>query len=336
MKKNHLAAVALLMTVLLVLAAGCSGSTGTGGESTEAPESEIIFITMGTGTTGGSYYPLGGAMAKIWTDNIPNVHASVQSTGGTNQNIQLMADNQSEVGFTDTKYVLAYNGVADWEGDPQTWLRGLLPLYPEPTNILVAKGSGITTLEGMRGKRVSIGAVGSGTESTSRELFSVLGMDADQDIKAFMLGTGDTAKAFQDKQIDAAILVGSLGMSSIVELTALDLVDFLDVPDDVFDRIFEVNNTWVQFTIPANYYQNQPNPVHTYSAFNTLSCREDLPEDIAYQMVKTLFEHKEDLLAVRQTMENMSLENVEKIAIPIHPGALEYYKEMGAKLPPGN
>ena len=113
-------------------------------------------------------------------------------------------------------------------------------------------------------------------------------------------------------------------------------MDFLDVPDDVFDKIFEVNNTWVKFTIPANYYQNQPNPVHTYSAFNTLSCREDLPEDLAYQMVKTLFEHKEDLLAVRQTMENMTLENVEKIAIPIHPGALKYYKEMGAKLPPGN
>lgn len=336
MKRDKLAAMAIIMTALMLFAAGCTGGTGTGGESTEGPVDEPIFITIGTGTVGGSYYPLGGAMAKIWTDNIPNVHASVQSTGGTNQNIQLMADNQSEVGFTDTKYVLAYNGVADWEGDPQTWLRGLLPLYPEPTNILVAKDSGIKTLEDMKGKRVSIGAVGSGTESTSRELFSVLGMDADKDIKAFMLGTGDTAKAFQDKQIDAAILVGSLGMSSIVELTSLNLVDFLDVPDDVFDKIFKVNNTWVQFTIPANYYQNQPNPVHTYSAFNILSCREDLPEDLAYQMVKTLFEHKEDLLAVRQTMENMTLENVEKIAIPIHPGALKYYKEMGAKLPPGN
>ncbi len=336
MKRDQLAVMAIIMTALLLLAAGCTGGAGTGGESAEGPVDEPIFITIGTGTVGGSYYPLGGAMAKIWTDNIPNVHASVQSTGGTIQNIQLMADKQSEVGFTDTKYVLAYNGVADWEGDPQTWLRGLLPLYPEPTNILVAKDSGIKTLEDMKGKRVSIGAVGSGTESTSRELFSVLGMDADKDIKAFMLGTGDTAKAFQDKQIDAAILVGSLGMSSIVELTSLNLVDFLDVPDDVFDKIFEVNNTWVKFTIPANYYQNQPNPVYTYSAFNTLSCREDLQEDLAYQMVKTLFEHKEDLLAVRQTMENMTLENVEKIAIPIHPGALKYYKEMGAKLPPGN
>jgi TRAP transporter TAXI family solute receptor len=337
LKKNLLVAMSFIMTALLVFAVGCSSSTGTGGQSTEATEKEgPIFITMGTGTTGGTYYPLGGAMAKIWTDNIPNVHASVQSTGGTNQNIQLMADGQSEVGFTDTKYVLAYNGEGDWKGQPQTWLRGLLPLYPEPTNILVAKDSGIKTLEDMKGKRISIGAVGSGTESTSRELFSVLGMDVDKDIKAFMLGTGDTAKAFQDKQIDAAILVGSLGMSSIVELTSLNLVDFLDVPDETFEKIYEVNNTWVQFTIPANYYQNQPNPVNTYSAFNTLSCREDLPEDLAYQMVKTLFDHKEDLLAVRQTMENMTLENVEKIAIPIHPGALKYYKEKGAKLPPGN
>ncbi|MDI6705808.1 MAG: TAXI family TRAP transporter solute-binding subunit, partial [Bacillota bacterium] len=91
----------------------------------------------------------------------------------------------------------------------------------------------------------------------------------------------------------------------------------------------------VRFTIPANYYQNQPNPVNTYAAFNILSVRDDLPEDLAYQMVKTLFEHKDDLLAVRQTMENMTLENVEKITIPIHPGAVKYYKEAGAKLPAG-
>ncbi len=336
MKKNFMLITALLAALSMLFPAGCSAPTDTSEETpAEAAGDERLFITIGTGTTGGSYYPLGGAMAKIWTDNIPNVHATVQSTGGTNQNIQLMEDKQAEVGFTDTKYVLAYEGKDVWEGRPQTWLRGLVPLYPEPTNILVAKGSGIKTLEDFRGKRVSIGAVGSGTESTSRELFQVLGMDVDKDIKAFMLGTGDTAKAFQDRQIDAAILVGSLGMSSIVELTSLNLVDYLDLPDEVFEKIQEVNNTWVKFTIPADYYLNQPNPVKTYSAFNIISVHEDLPEAIAYQMTKALFEHKVDLLAVRQTMENMTLENVEKITIPIHPGAVRYYKEVGAKLPAG-
>ncbi|MDI6705807.1 MAG: TAXI family TRAP transporter solute-binding subunit, partial [Bacillota bacterium] len=247
MKKNVLVLVSAIMIAMLVLMVGCSKPQETGGEASDVPSNERVFITIGTGTTGGSYYPLGGTMAKIWTDNIPNVHAGVQSTGGTIQNIQLMNDKQAEVGFTDTKYVLAYNGQGDWEGNPQTWLRGLLPLYPEPTNIVVAKNSGIKTLQDLKGKRVSIGAVGSGTESTSRELFKVLGMDVDKDIKAFMLGTGDTAKAFQDKQIDAAILVGSLGMSSVVELTSLNLVDFMDLPDDVFEKIFEVNNTWVRF-----------------------------------------------------------------------------------------
>jgi len=333
LKRKHLAALALILVIMLIAVVGCGGDADTGGKEDEGGKDEVVFVTIGTGTTGGTYYPLGGTMAKIWNDNIANIRASVQSTGGTVQNIQLMADKEAEVGFTDTKYVLAYNGRVEWEGDPQTWLRGMVPLYPEPTNIVIAKGADIKSLDDLKGKRVSIGAVASGTESTSRELFSVLGFDIDKDIQAHMLGTGDTAKAFQDKQIDAAILVGSLGMSSIVELTSLDLVEFLEVPDDVFEDLLAVNETWVQFTIPANYYQNQPEDVLTYSAFNILSCHEDLPEDLVYEMTKALFEEKDELLAVRPTMENMTLENVEKITIPLHPGAEKYYKEMGVNLP---
>lgn len=336
MKKGLVLLLVLLLISSSVLS-GCSKSSDTiATDNTNAGKGEKVYLTLATGTTGGSYYPIGAAMAKIWTDSIANMNANVQSTGGTNQNIELMASKDSEAGFTDTKYVLAYNGKGNWEGKPQTWLRGLVPLYPEPTNIVIAKGSNIKTLADLKGKRVSIGAVGSGTESTSRELFQVLGMDADKDIKAFMLGTGDTAKAFQDKQIDAAILVGSLGMSAVVEITALDLIEFLQVPDDIFDKIYEANNTWIKFTIPANTYQNQKEDVNTYAAFNIISVHESISEDLAYQMTKTLFEHKADLVAVRPTMESMTLETVEKIAIPLHPGALKYYKEIGAKIPAGN
>lgn len=326
MKKERCFIVCVLLLVAVFSVVRLSDQANAFGAKT--------FIGIGTGTTGGSYYPLGGTMAKIWTDTIPDVQASVQSTGGTIQNIELMAEGEAEAGFTDTKYVLAYEGKGPWEGKPQTWLRGLVPLYPEPTNIVVAKDSGITSLEELKGKRISIGAVGSGTQSTARELLGILGIDADKDIQAFALGTGETSKAFQDKQIDAAILVGSLGMSSVIELTSLDLVKFLDVSDDLFEKIYAVNNTWIRFDIPQDYYQNQPQTVKTYAAFNILSVREDLPEDLAYQMTKQLFEHKADLVEVRKTMENMSLENVEKIVIPIHPGALKYYQEVGAKLPP--
>jgi uncharacterized protein len=322
-------AVCMILLLSMILMAGCSQPAG----PAESSGTERVFVTISTGTTGGSYYPLGGTMAKIWTDHIPNVQSSVQSTGGTIQNIQLMADGQTEVGFTDTKYVSAYAGKGDWEGNPQTWMRGMVPLYPEPTNIVVAKGSGITSLADLKGKRVSIGAVGSGTEATSREILAVLGIDADSDITAYMLGTGDTASAFQDRQIDAAILVGSLGMSSIIELTSLDLVNFLDVPDDIFEAVFDVNNTWIRFDIPANYYQNQPNPVKTYAGFNIISVHENVPEDLVYEMTKLLFENKEELVEVRSTMESMSFENVHHISLPIHPGSARYYEENGVDMP---
>lgn len=321
MRRYNLALIVMLLAFAWILALPSGGLQA----------QERVFLSIGTGTTGGSYYPIGGGMAKIWSDKIPNLRATVQSTGGTIQNIQLMADKQTEAGFTDTKYVLAFQGKGPFAGKPTPWLRGLVPLYPEPTNIVVAKDSGIKGLKDLRGKRVSIGAVGSGTEATSRELFSVLGMDVEKDLRPFMLGTGETASALKDKRIDAAILVGSLGMSSVVEITSLNLVDFLEVDDATFRSIFKVNDTWVQFTIPANFYQNQPRAVKTYASFNILSVREDLPAELAYQMTKTLFENKADLVAIRPTMENMSLENVSKIAIPLHPGAVRYYRERGVK-----
>ncbi|MCL1824057.1 MAG: TAXI family TRAP transporter solute-binding subunit, partial [Oscillospiraceae bacterium] len=162
------------------------------------------FISIGTGSTGGTYYPVGSAMATIWNNIIPDMKAAAQSTGGTTQNIQLMENGDAEVGFTDGLYYFAYNGMQAFEGKAQTYLRGGLPLYPEPIHFMVAAGSGINSVKDIKGKRVVIGAVGSGTESTTRVLLNTLGIDPDNDIRAQNLGLSETASAFADKNIDAA------------------------------------------------------------------------------------------------------------------------------------
>ena len=123
----------------------------------------VQFVNVATGPTGGTYYPVGSAMSKIWTDNIEGVKASAQSTGGTMNNIQLLADGEAEAAFADGLYYDAYNELKNYEGKPQTFLRAAVPLYPEAIHLLVARDSGIKSLQDLKGKKVAVGAVGGST-----------------------------------------------------------------------------------------------------------------------------------------------------------------------------
>ncbi|MGC9490102.1 MAG: TAXI family TRAP transporter solute-binding subunit [Thermovirgaceae bacterium] len=289
--------------------------------------SAVTFVNIATGSTGGSYYPLGAAMAKIWNDNIDGIKASAQSTGGTVHNIQLMGSGEADVAFMDGLYYYAYLGKDKYEGNPQEYIRALVPLYPEPIQLMVAKGSDIKSLADFKGKRVSIGAVASGTEVTARQLLKAAGIDPDKDMQAENLGVGDTAKAFSDNRIDAAIMVGSIGMAGVVEATTLGVVEFIDVPDEIRDKVIEETPYWVPFTIPANTYRGQEKDVKTYASWNIVTVHKDLDPGLVYQMAKQLYEHKEDLLAVREAMITMSEENIRYILIPMHEGAQKYYDE---------
>jgi len=288
------------------------------------------FINIGTGSTGGTYYPVGAAMCKIWNDAIPGLKASAQSTGGTVHNLQLMGNKEAEGGFLDGLYYFAYLGKGKYEGNAQSNLRALVPLYAEPVHILVAKGSGIKSLKDFKGKRVSIGAVASGTEVTAKELLKIAGLNPDKDIKPENLGLADTAQAFSNKQIDAAITVGAVGIAGVVEAATMGVVEFIDLPEGQVKQANGRMPYYVPFTIPANTYKGQPNGVKTVASWNIIGVRNDLDPDLAYKMTKALFEHKKDLMNVSARMEAMTPENVKVILIPLHIGAKKYYKEVGA------
>jgi len=288
------------------------------------------FITIGTGSTGGVYYPVGAGLAKIWTKNIKYLKADAQSTGGTVHNIQLMDKKEIQAATMDNNYYNAYNGLLKYKGKNHKYLRGMLPLYPEPVQIMVAKGSGIKSIKDFRGKRISIGAVASGTELSAHELLKAAGLDPDKDIKGENLGVGDTGGAFADKHIDAAIMLGSLGMGGVVEPSTMGLVEFIDIPDDVIKKVVKQSPYWYRFTIPANTYRGQPKPIKTYAGPNIVAVTADLPEDTVYQMTKTAFENKKDLVAITPHMQHMTPEGAKNIMIPLHPGALKYYREIGA------
>ena len=292
--------------------------------------SAATFINIGTGSTGGTYYPVGAGMAKVWNSAIPGMKANAQSTGGTAQNLALLGKGEAEVIFADGLYFFAYEGKGTFEGKPMKELRGLVPLYAEPIHFLVAKGSNIKSIQDLKGKRVSVGAVGSGTEVTVRTLLKVAGLDPDKDIKPENLGLSDTAGAFADKNIDAALTVGALGIAGVVEITTLGTAEFRDIPADIVAKLGKELPYYLPFDIPANTYKGQTKPVKALASWNVLITTEKLGDEDAYKMTKALYEHKQDILNISTRLASMSPENLKYIQVPLHKGSLKYYKEIGA------
>ena len=305
----------IVMAMILVFAGAASAAT---------------FINIGTGSTGGTYYPVGAGMAKVWNSAIPGMKANAQSTGGTAQNLALLGKGEAEVIFADGLYFFAYEGKGAFDGKPMKELRGLVPLYAEPIHFLVAKGSNIKTIQDLKGKRVSVGAVGSGTEVTVRTLLKVAGVDPDKDIRAENLGLSDTAGAFADKNIDAALTVGALGIAGVVEITTLGTAEFRDIPADVVAKLGKELPYYLPFDIPANTYKDQTKPVKAMASWNVLITTEKLGEEDAYKMTKALYEHKQDILNISTRLASMSPENLKYVQVPLHKGAEKYYKEIGA------
>ena len=292
--------------------------------------SAATFINIGTGSTGGTYYPVGAGMAKVWNSAIPGMKANAQSTGGTAQNLALLGKGEAEVIFADGLYFFAYEGKGTFEGKPMKELRGLVPLYAEPIHFLVAKGSNIKSIQDLKGKRVSVGAVGSGTEVTVRTLLKVAGLDPDKDIKPENLGLSDTAGAFADKNIDAALTVGALGIAGVVEITTLGTAEFRDIPADIVAKLGKELPYYLPFDIPANTYKGQTKPVKALASWNVLITTEKLGDEDAYKMTKALYEHKQDILNISTRLASMSPENLKYIQVPLHKGSEKYYKEIGA------
>ncbi len=209
------------MAMILVFAGAASAAT---------------FINIGTGSTGGTYYPVGAGMAKVWNSAIPGMKANAQSTGGTAQNLALLGKGEAEVIFADGLYFFAYEGKGTFEGKPMKELRGLVPLYAEPIHFLVAKGSNIKSIKDLKGKRVSVGAVGSGTEVTVRTLLKVAGIDPDKDIRAENLDRQTQPEHLLTRTSTHLRRCARHRWELLASLT-LGTAEFRDIPDDIVAKL---------------------------------------------------------------------------------------------------
>jgi TRAP transporter TAXI family solute receptor len=293
-------------------------------------------IAIGNGGTGGVYYPLGGGLANVLSKNLPGVQATAEVTGGSVDNLKLLGSGQSELGFSMADAALdALNGEDKFKSG-KIPVRTLMVLYPNRMHVVTIEGTGIEKMSDLKGKRVSTGSPGSATEVMAFRVIEAAGLDKDKDMRRERLGVAESVNAIKDRKIDAFFWVGGLPTAAVTDLGATPgvKIKLIDHADLVGKMSAKYGALYAASVIPAKTYpgQDQDNPIAV--VWNILVTNDKLPDDLAYTIVKTIFDKKADLVAVHREADAIDYKSQakENSPVPWHPGALKYFAEHGVKM----
>jgi uncharacterized protein len=287
------------------------------------------FVNVLTGGTSGVYYPLGVAIGKIFSDKLPNVKTQVQATKASVENLILLQHGRGEIAFA-----LGDSLKAAWDGDAEAGfktrldkLRIIGAIYPNYIQIVATADSGIKTLADLKGKSLSVGAPKSGTELNSRAILAAAGLSYKDLRKVEYLPFAESVDLMKNRQLDTTLQSAGLGVASLKDLsTSIDIV-VVSVPKAVVDKI---GPPFTSMEIPANTYAGQEKDVPTAAVINYLVTSTAVSDDLAYQMTKLIFESLPELAKAHAAGKDIKLETAASGSpIPLHPGAIRYYKEKG-------
>ena len=297
---------------------------------------EKVNISIATGGTGGVYYPLGGGLANVLSKFVPGMSATAEVTGGSVDNLKLIGTGKPYVAFAMTDATLdAYRGEDKFKGQ-KVPARTLMILYPNRMHGVSIEGRGVTKMSDLKGKRVSTGSPGSATEVMAFRVIEAAGLDKDKDMKRERLGVAESVNAVKDSKIDAFFWVGGLPTAAVTDLantpgTKLKMVDHAET---VAAMNKKYGNLYVEDTIPKAMYKGMDSDNKQATVMNILVTHANMDEKTAYNIVKTIFDKRTDLIAVHKEAENFKLESQKASAspIPFHPGAIKYFAEKGVKV----
>lgn len=292
-------------------------------------------LTIATGGTGGIYYPLAGGFGTIIAKEIPGVTATAEVTGGSLDNMKLVGAGNADVAFTQVDTAVdAINGRDKFP--KKLNIRALVVMYSNLMQVVSLEGNGITKFEDLKGKRISTGAPGSGTEIFALRLIEAMGYDKDKDMKRERLSAAESGNALKDKKVEAFMFVAGVPTSAITDVAAspgmkMLLIDHSHVVDKVVAKYGPVYATAV---IPKGTYPNQETDNKVAAVWNIMAVRDDFPEDLAYKLTKTMLEKVDDLSKVHKEALNIKVENQKSknAGIPWHPAALKYFADKGIKV----
>ena len=301
-----------------------------------AQAQEKYSLSIATGGTGGVYYPLGGGMANILSKYVPGLQATAEVTGGSIDNLKLIATGKPYIGFSMADAGQdAYRGEDKFKGT-KVPLRTLMVLYPNRMHVVTIDGIGITKMADLRGKRVSTGSPGSATEVMGFRVIEAAGLDKDRDMKRERLSVTESVNALKDRKIDAFFWVGGLPTAAVTDLanTPGIKIRMIDHADTVAAMNRKYGPLYIEDVIPKATYRGMDADNRQATVWNILVAHENLSNQTAYDIVKTIFDKRDDLIAVHKEAENFRLENQKAAAspIPFHPGAVKYFAERGVRI----
>jgi TRAP transporter TAXI family solute receptor len=284
------------------------------------------FLSLGTGGTGGIYYPLGGALAARLTAGDSTRQYTAEVTGGSVENVKRVEAGQIDLGFAlaVTAYE-AYRGGQDF-ADPVTDLRVVAPLYPNLTHVLVRRGSGVGSLADLSGRTVSVGSAGSGTEQMSRQLLEAAGLGY-EDIEVRYLSFSESAAALRDGAIDAAILSVGYPASAVLEATTTGDVALLPVDSATLHALREAHPYYGSGEVPPGVYPGVERPVPTASMMNWIVGRAALDDEVVRAVLNVLGEDRVSLLRAHEMARQIDPERLREAPIPLHPAAERWLTE---------
>ncbi|WEM42033.1 TAXI family TRAP transporter solute-binding subunit [Photobacterium sp. DA100] len=293
------------------------------------------FITIGTGSVTGVYYPTGGAICKLVNKDRKehNVRCSVESTGGSIYNVNTMRAGELDFGIVQSDWQYhGYNGTSKFEEQgPYKKLRAVFSLHTEPFNIIARTDAGINGVEDLKGKRVNIGNPGSGDRATMGVVMDAMGW-TNKDFKlASELKGSERSQALCDNKIDAFVYVVGHPNGSIKEATTSCDAKLISATGPKIDQIVADNPYYAKSTVPGGMYKGTDSDVNSFGVAATLVSSTDVSDDVVYAVVKSVFENFDTFKRLHPAFANLKPEDMVKdgLSIPLHPGAVKYYKEAG-------
>lgn len=297
-------------------------------------------LIIATATPGGTYYPVGVGIGTLVTEKLgPDILASAINSAGSGENIQMMVNGEAQLGILQGLFgAMAYAGKGTYT-EPVRDIRSITMLWQNVEHFVIrsdaVKSGTVADLAGL-GKRYAIGKRGSGTEGSTRTILEALAIRPGEDFQPEFLGYSPSVQALMDGRIAGTSVPAGPPVAAATQAFAQmgDDVALLSFTDEQLAAVRAAFPVWSRYEIPAGTYPGQETPINTIAQPNFLACRADLDEDTVYRITKAIYENLPYLQNIHGATKAMRLDKaIEGLAVPLHPGALRYYREQGLQIP---
>ena len=303
------------------------------GSGIQATAAEKVFLTLASGSPGGAYYPLGGGMSVVIQKTVEGFRCAAESTGASVENSRLVGNGESDMGMVMGS--VAYNatqGIAPFEKKYD--LVSLFQMYPAPQHLVATAQSRIKSIADLKGKRVSIDVPGSGCSTMAKIILEEAGFNLDKDMKIANLSQTESVQALKDGVVDAVFFNFAYPGSAVMDLAATRDIVLIPIDQKLADRIVKKYPYYVKIVIPGKTYAKVDYDVLCLGDSNVMVANRKMKEDVAYKIVKAIYsnvrEGKWALIHVHPVAAQLTPANAVNSPLPLHPGAVKYFREVGA------